>query len=159
MVTWTHMPQLWSLFAQVFGATATIMRRQTWLRGGSIFIDSHQHLHCWTSFGWIPWMKYVFFGQFWFESHTESDGVGLHSLSCVMDPSAGRIAPQTDGLEILHNSCHTTLTIAIVTFFSCCAPVGPQRHLVCLCMFVVIQANPSISNSKKNCPDIRVYHL
>ena len=29
------------------------------------------------------------------------DGVGLHSLSCVMDPSAGRIAPQTDGLEIL----------------------------------------------------------
>ena len=64
-----------------------------------------------------------------------------------MDPSAGRIAPQTDGLEILHNSCHTTLTVAIVTFFSCCAPVGPQRHLVCLCMFL---SHANISNSQQH---------
>ena len=67
-----------------------------------------------------------------------------------------RIAPQTDGLEIFHNSCHTTFTAAIVTFFLYCGPVGPQTHLVCLCMFL---SHANISNSQQHCLDIRVDHL
>ena len=67
-----------------------------------------------------------------------------------------RIAPQTDGLEIFHNSCHTTFTAAIVTLFLCCAPVGAQTHVVCLCMFL---SHANISNSQQHCLDIRVDHL
>ena len=41
-------------------------------------------------------------------------------------------------------------------FFLCCAPVGPQTHLVCLCMFL---SHANISNSQQHCLDIRVDHL
>ena len=80
------------------------------------------------------------------------------------EPPAGRIAPQTDGLEIFRNSCHTTLTAAIVTHFVLfCAPVGPQGHLVCLCMFVVIQAIPNNSRTAlprhSGFPPIDLYSL
>ena len=70
----------------------------------------------WPSMSWISY--WIWWGGF---------GFGLHSLPCVVDPPAGRIAPQTDGLEIFHNSCHTTLTAAIVTFFFRVVPLwGPN---------------------------------
>ena len=48
----------------------------------------------------------------------------------------------------IHSSnCHT---------FLYCGPVGPQTHLVCLCMFL---SHANISNSQQHCLDIRVDHL
>ena len=64
-----------------------------------------------------------------------------------MNPPAGRIAPQTDGLEKFLNSCHTTFTAAIVThfLFGLCPCGAPS---VCLFSFCF---HPSISNSKQHC--------
>ena len=66
-----------------------------------------------------------------------------------MNPPAGRIAPQTDGLEKYLNSCHTTFTAAIVThfLFGLCPCGAPSA----LSVFVYVCCHPSISNSKCHC--------
>ena len=103
-----HVPPLCSLFAQVFDAAAgakhgcglvEVYLDKSW--GWNMFLVLNFDLNL----IWIWW-----------------GGVRLVSVKCHI--SSMRIAPQTDGLEIFHNSCHTTFTAASVHFFFVLCPCG-----------------------------------
>ena len=103
-----HVPPLCSLFAQVFDAAA----------GAKLFCGLIE-VYLDKSWGWNMFLVLNFdLNLIWIWW----GGVRLVSVKCHI--SSMRIAPQTDGLEISHNSCHTTFTAAIVTLFFVLCPCG-----------------------------------